>query len=193
MIAWMQARAAPIIATILFGAPLLAFVLVIALVKGHASVAYYEAVSQIIPVVVLALAIELRYFSPNRQLPAALKARFRHPERAQPLAAGYAVATLLALIASEAIALAVVASESLRPPRPQHHRRRPGRRGLRPGRGDFAARRRRSRFAGLRPTSIGLTGRYLNHEALVRLQALHQAAASSGAGANSRSGSSSGT
>lgn len=112
MIAWIQARAAPIVTTILFGAPLLAFVLVIALVKGHASVAYYEAVSQIIPVVVLALAIELRYFSPNRQLPAPLKARFRHPERAQPLATGYAVATLLTLIASEAIALAVVASES---------------------------------------------------------------------------------
>jgi hypothetical protein len=112
MIAWMQARAAAIIATVLFGAPLLAFGLVIALVKGHASVAYYEAVSQIIPVVILALAIELRYFSPSRQLPEPLKARFRHPERAQPLAAGYAVATLLALIASEAIALAVVASES---------------------------------------------------------------------------------
>ena len=61
---------------------------------------------------ILALAIELRYFSPNRQLPEPLKARFRHPERAQPLAAGYAVATLLALIASEAVALAVVASES---------------------------------------------------------------------------------
>lgn len=112
MIAWIQARAAPLITMILFGAPLLAFVLVIAFVNGHASVAYYEAVSQIIPVVILALAIELRYFSPNRQLPAPLKARFRHPERAQPLAAGYAVATLLALIASEAIALAVVASES---------------------------------------------------------------------------------
>ena len=105
MIAWMQARTAAIVATVLFGAPLLAFVLMIALVKGHASVAYYEAVSQIIPVVILALAIELRYFSPSRQLPKPLKARFRHPERAQPLAAGYAVATLLALIASEAIAL----------------------------------------------------------------------------------------
>jgi hypothetical protein len=112
MIAWIQARAATIVTTILFGAPLLAFLLVIALVKGHASVAYYEAVSQIIPVVVLALAIELRYFSPSRQLPEPLKARFRHPERAQPLAAGYAVATLLALITIQAIALAVVASES---------------------------------------------------------------------------------
>jgi hypothetical protein len=112
MIAWIQARAAPIVTVLLFAAPLLAFVLTIALVKGHASIAYYEAVTQIIPVVILALAIELRYFSPNRQLPEPLKARFRHPERAQPLAAGYAVATLLALIASEIIALAVVASES---------------------------------------------------------------------------------
>lgn len=112
MIAWIQARAASIVTVLLFAAPLLAFVLTIALVKGHASTGYYEAVTQIIPVVVLALAIELRYFSPNRQLPEPLKARFRHPERAQPLAAGYAVATLLALIASEAVALAVVASES---------------------------------------------------------------------------------
>jgi len=45
-------------------------------------------------------------------LPEPLMARFRHPERAQPLATSYAVATLLALIASEAVALAVVASES---------------------------------------------------------------------------------
>ncbi len=112
MIAWIQARAASIITVLLFAALLLAFVLTIVLVKGHASTGYYEAVTQIIPVVVLALAIELRYFSPNRQLPEPLKARFRHPERAQPLATGYAVATLLALIASEAVALAVVASES---------------------------------------------------------------------------------
>lgn len=110
MIAWIQARAAPIIAFTLFAAPLLAFVLVIAVVKGHASIAYYEAVTQIIPVVILALAIELRYFSPNRQLPKPLKARFRRPELAQPIATGYAVATLLALIASEIVALAVVAS-----------------------------------------------------------------------------------
>jgi hypothetical protein len=112
MIAWITARAAPIIAVILFGAPLLAFILVIALVKGHASVAYYEAVSQIIPVVILVLAIELRYFSPNRQLPEPLKARFRRPERAQPIATVYAVATLLSLFVSEVVSLAVVASNS---------------------------------------------------------------------------------
>jgi hypothetical protein len=88
MIAWIAARAAPIVSVVLFGAPLLAFVLVLVLVKGHASAAYYEAVSQIIPVVILALAIELRYFSPNRQLPEPLKARFRQPERAQLRPAG---------------------------------------------------------------------------------------------------------
>ena len=112
MISWITARAAPIVTTVLFGAPLLAFVLVITLVKGHASVAYYEAVSQIIPVLILALAIELRYFSPNRQLPAPLKARFRRPERAQPIATAYAVATLLSLFLSEVVSLAVVASDS---------------------------------------------------------------------------------
>jgi hypothetical protein len=112
MIAWMQARAAPLVATLLFAAPLLAFLLAITLVQGHASIAYYEAVTQIVPVVILALAIELRYFSPNRQLPEPLKARFRNPDRAQPVATGYAVATLLALIVSEVVALAVVASSS---------------------------------------------------------------------------------
>jgi hypothetical protein len=112
MIAWIQARTVPIVAVLLFSAPLLAFLLVIALVKGHASIAYYEAVTQIVPVVILALAIELRYFSPNRQLPEPLKARFRRPERAQPIATTYAVATLLALIASEVVSLAVVASSS---------------------------------------------------------------------------------
>lgn len=110
MIAWIQARAVAIVATLLFAAPLLAFLLVIGLVKGHASIAYYETVSQIVPVVILALAIELRYFSPSRQLPEPIKARFRRPDLAQPIATTYAVATLLALIVSEVVSLAVVAS-----------------------------------------------------------------------------------
>jgi hypothetical protein len=110
MISWIQARTAFLLALLLFAAPLSAFVLVIFLVEGHASVAYYESVSQIIPVLVLALAIELRYFSPNRRLPEPVKARFRHPERVQPFAAAYAVATLLALVASEVVSLLVVAS-----------------------------------------------------------------------------------
>jgi hypothetical protein len=112
MIAWITARAVPIVTVILFGAPPLAFLLVIALVKGHASIAYYEAVSQIIPVLILALAIELRYFSPNRQLPAPLKSRFRNPELAQPVATAYAVATLLSLLLSEVVSLAVIASSN---------------------------------------------------------------------------------
>jgi hypothetical protein len=112
MIAWIAARIALIVTTLLFAAPLFAFVLVIALVNGHATIAYYEAVTQIVPVVILALAIELRYFSPNRQLPEALKARFRRPERAQPIAATYAVATLISLIASEVVALVVVAADN---------------------------------------------------------------------------------
>jgi hypothetical protein len=112
MIAWIQARAAAIIATLLFAAPLLAFLLVIVLVKGHAGIAYYEAVAQIVPVVLLALAIELPHFSPSRRLPEPIKARFRRPEPAQPLATTYAVATLLSLVVSEVVALAVVASDS---------------------------------------------------------------------------------
>jgi hypothetical protein len=112
MIAWMQARIALILTVLLLAAPLYAFVLVLVLVDGHASTAYYEAVTQIIPVVILSLAIELRYFSPNRQLPEPLKARFQHPERVQPLAAAYAIATLLALITSEVVSLLVVAAES---------------------------------------------------------------------------------
>jgi hypothetical protein len=112
MIAWIQARAVAIIATFLFAAPLLAFLLVLVIVNGHASIAYYEAVTQIVPVVLLALAIELRYFSPSRQLPEPIKARFRRPELAQPLTTTYAVATLLALVASEVVSLIVVAAES---------------------------------------------------------------------------------
>lgn len=112
MIAWIQARAVAIVGTALFAAPLLAFLLVIALVDGHASLAYYEAVTQIVPVVLLALAIELRYFSPSRGLPEPVEARFRRPELARPIATTYAVATLLALVLSEVVSLAVVASES---------------------------------------------------------------------------------
>ncbi len=112
MIAWIQARAGAIVATLLFAAPLLAFSLVIVFVKGHASIAYYEAVTQIVPVVLLALAIELRYFLPSRQLPEPIKARFRRPELAQPIATTYAVATLLSLVVSEVVSLAVVASHS---------------------------------------------------------------------------------
>ena len=110
MMAWIQARTAPIVAVLLFAAPLLAFLSVIVFVKGHASIAYYEAVAQIIPVLILALAIELRYFSPSRRLPEPLRQRFPNPAIAQPVATAYAVATLVSLVVSEVVSLAVVAS-----------------------------------------------------------------------------------
>ncbi len=82
------------------------------LVQGHAGIAYFEAVAQIIPIVILALAIELRYFSPGRRPPATLGLLFRDPVRARVVAALYAAATLLALVFSEAIALWVLAEGS---------------------------------------------------------------------------------
>ena len=44
-------------------APLLAYALTALLVDGHAQVKYFEAVAQILPVLLLALAIEQRYFT----------------------------------------------------------------------------------------------------------------------------------
>jgi hypothetical protein len=92
--------------------PLCAFVVAIAVVDGHANVAYFEAVSQIIPIVVLALAIELRYFAPGREMPAALQPLFRRPELVRVAGFVYAAATLLTLIASEAISLWVIAAQN---------------------------------------------------------------------------------
>jgi hypothetical protein len=45
------------------GAPVLAFAVISFVVSGHARKEYYEAVSQILPVLLLALAVEQRYFS----------------------------------------------------------------------------------------------------------------------------------
>jgi hypothetical protein len=44
-------------------APVAAFILAVLLTHGHAQEEYFEAVSQIIPVLLLALAIEQRYFN----------------------------------------------------------------------------------------------------------------------------------
>ena len=67
------------LATLAFGLPAIAFLVALALVDGHADIAYFEAIAQIIPIVILALAIELRYFAPGRELPAPLKLLFRDP------------------------------------------------------------------------------------------------------------------
>jgi hypothetical protein len=100
------------VASVAFGLPPIAFIVALVLVQGHARIAYFEAVAQIIPIVILALAIELRYFSPARQPPKTLGLLFRDPTRARLVAAIYAAATLLALVLSEAVALWVLAEGS---------------------------------------------------------------------------------
>ena len=100
------------VATIAFVLPLVAFGLALAVVDGHASIAYYEAVAQIIPIVILALAIELRYFAPGREVPEPLRPYMQRPEMARALGFAYAAATLLALVASEAISLWAIAAGS---------------------------------------------------------------------------------
>ncbi len=100
------------VATIAFMLPLVAFGLAIALVDGHASIAYYEAVAQIIPIVILALAIELRYFAPGREVPEPLRPYVRQPEAARAVGFVYAAVTLLALVASEAVSLWAIADGS---------------------------------------------------------------------------------
>ena len=50
-------------------APLAACLLVSSLVEGHAKKEYFEAVSQILPVLVLALAIEQRYLTRRQPVP----------------------------------------------------------------------------------------------------------------------------
>jgi hypothetical protein len=49
--------------------PLLAYGLAALLVDGHAQKEYYEAISQILPVLLLALAIEQRYFTRGQSMP----------------------------------------------------------------------------------------------------------------------------
>lgn len=100
------------LATLAFGLPAIAFLVALVVVDGHADIAYFEAIAQIIPIVILALAIELRYFAPGRELPAPLKLLFRDSLRARIVATAYAAATLLALVLSEAVALWVLADGS---------------------------------------------------------------------------------
>lgn len=104
-------RVGLLVATVAFVLPFVAFVVAIAAVDGHASVAYFEAVAQIIPIVVLALAIELRWFAPGREIPEPLRPFFRRPELVRAIGFAYAAVTLLALIVSEAVSLWVIADQ----------------------------------------------------------------------------------
>jgi hypothetical protein len=49
--------------------PVVAYGLAALMVEGHAQKEYYEAVSQILPVLLLALAIEQRYFTRSQAMP----------------------------------------------------------------------------------------------------------------------------
>lgn len=100
------------VAAVAFLLPLVAFALALVLVEGEASVAYYETVAQIIPIVVLTLAIELRYFAPEREVPEQLRPFVRRPDVARALGVLYAAATLLALVVGEAVSLWAIAAES---------------------------------------------------------------------------------
>lgn len=99
--------------------PMLAYVLAALLVDGHAQKEYYEAVSQILPVLLLALAIEQRYFTRGQSMPelppelqfgeAETRQLARWYTRAARL---YALLVLLALGLGEWIAVEVLAEGS---------------------------------------------------------------------------------
>jgi hypothetical protein len=101
-------------------APVVAYVVAALLVDGHAEKEYFEAVSQILPVLLLALAIEQRYFTrrpppaPESPLQLELAGR-RLDDRAMArwytLAARiYALVVLIALGFGEWIAVEVLAT-----------------------------------------------------------------------------------
>lgn len=97
--------------------PVLAYGLAALLVDGHAQKEYFEAVSQILPVLLLALAIEQRYFTRGQsmpELPAELEfgeAEVRRLARWYTLAARiYALMVLVALGLGEWIAVEVLAT-----------------------------------------------------------------------------------
>jgi hypothetical protein len=101
-------------------APVLAYVVTALLVDGHAKKEYFEAVSQILPVLLLALAIEQRYFTrrppPAPETPLQLElAGRRLDDRAMArwytLAARvYALVVLIVLGLGEWIAVEVLAT-----------------------------------------------------------------------------------
>lgn len=119
-----QARAALawkfVFAIAAIAAPVLAYGLTALLVEGHAEKEYFEAVSQILPVLLLALAIEQRYFTrrppPAPESPLQLELAGRRLDdssmaRWYALAARvYALVVLFALGFGEWIAVEVLAT-----------------------------------------------------------------------------------
>lgn len=119
-----QARAAVagkfVFAIAAIAAPVLAYAVAALLVEGHAEKEYFEAVSQILPVLLLALAIEQRYFTrqppPAPESPLQLELAGRRLDdrsmaRWYTLAARiYALVVLFALGFGEWIAVEVLAT-----------------------------------------------------------------------------------
>jgi hypothetical protein len=100
-------------------APVLAYVVTALLVDGHAKDEYFEAVSQILPVLLLALAIEQRYFTRRQPAPesplqmelAGYRLDDRSMARWYTLAARiYALVVLIVLGLGEWIAVEVLAT-----------------------------------------------------------------------------------
>jgi hypothetical protein len=100
-------------------APVAAYVVTALLVDGHAKDEYFEAVSQILPVLLLALAIEQRYFTRRQAAPesplqlelAGYRLDDRSMARWYTLAARiYALIVLVALGLGEWIAVEVLAT-----------------------------------------------------------------------------------
>jgi len=107
-------------AAVLLGAvvvPFFVFVATMALVDGHAAKEYFEAVSQILPVLLLALAVEQRYFTSSQsmpELPPGLDFNEADSKRVTRLYAFtarlYALSVLFALGLGEWIAVEVLAT-----------------------------------------------------------------------------------
>ena len=97
--------------------PIVAFALAALLVDGHAQKEYFEAISQILPVLLLALAIEQRYFTRGQAMPdLPPELQFGEAETKRlarwytTAARAYALMVLLALGLGEWIAVEVLAT-----------------------------------------------------------------------------------
>jgi Na+/melibiose symporter-like transporter len=96
-------------------APVIAYVVVALIVDGHATKEYFEAVSQILPVLLLALAVEQRYFTrrePTPESPVRLMNSLKWARLYTLAARIYALVVLIVLGLGEWISVEVLATGS---------------------------------------------------------------------------------
>lgn len=92
--------------------PLASFVVAAVLVEGRrGSIPYFEAVAQIIPLLIVALVIEARYLSPRPQLVRMLPIFSRYQWVMRGYVRVYTAMTFFLVVASEVIALKVLANQ----------------------------------------------------------------------------------